>query len=381
MDNLSLHLRKFVAPEYVFGRGAAGLTGQSVQNLGGRRALLVLDAGILSHGLHRPVMESLDEAGVETVLFSSTSSNPRESEIMAGAELYRGCGCDCLVAVGGGSPMDCAKGIGIVSTNEGHILSFEGVDNVSRPGPPLVCIPTTSGTGAEVSQFAIVNDTERKVKIAIVSRTLVPDLALLDPALTMSMPSALTAHTGFDALSHAVEAYLSNASSPTTDLFALEAIRLIEANLLHAIRHPEDQMARSGMLRGSLYAGMAFSNAILGAVHAMAHSLGGFLDLPHGLCNAVLLEHVLGYNCRFEPKRCADIARALQAEGGSADALTARVRTLREQAGIRDSLQSMGVCRGDLEALAGKAMDDPCLVTNPGRPTLDDIRGLYELAF
>ena len=181
MDDMSLQLRKFVAPEYVFGIGAAELAGQSVRNLGGRRALVVLDDGVLAHGLHRLVMESLAKEGVETVLFSAISSNPKESEIMAGAESYLKHGCDCLVAVGGGSPMDCAKGIGIVSSNDDHILSFEGVDNVPRPGPPLICIPTTSGTGAEVSQFAIVNDTRRRVKIAIVSRTLVPDLALLDP--------------------------------------------------------------------------------------------------------------------------------------------------------------------------------------------------------
>ncbi|HKK34300.1 MAG TPA: alcohol dehydrogenase-like regulatory protein ErcA [Desulfomicrobiaceae bacterium] len=381
METVPLHLRKFMAPEYVFGAGSAGLIGQSVRNLGGRRALLVLDPGVLAHGLHRSALASLVEAGVEAVLFSATSSNPREGEIMAGAEVYREKGCDCLVAVGGGSPMDCAKGIGIVSANDRHILAFEGVDNVSRPGPPLVCIPTTSGTGAEVSQFAIVNDTGRRVKIAIVSRTLVPDLALLDPGLTLSMPPDLTAHTGFDALSHAVEAYLSNAASPTTDLFALEAIRLIQSNLVSAIRCPEDPGARAGMLRASLYAGMAFSNAILGAVHAMAHSLGGFLDLPHGLCNAVLLDHVLVYNRRVAPDRCADIARALGVDDSKEDALTDRIRTLKEQAGIRESLQSMGVRREDLDELTRKAMEDPCLLTNPGQPTFEDIRGLYELAF
>jgi len=221
------------------------------------------------------------------------------------------------------------------------------------------------------------------VKIAIVSRTLVPDLALLDPRLTTTMPEKLTAHTGFDALSHAMEAYLSNAASPTTDLFALEAIRLIRGNLISAIAKPDDPGARAGMLLGSLYAGMAFSNAILGAVHAMAHSLGGFLDLPHGLCNAVLLDHVMEYNCDFEPGRCREMARTLSAGGDGQEplSLVAEIRHFKEEAGVTVSLRDLGVQEDDLDALTHKALNDPCLVTNPGNPTFEDIRGLYERAY
>ena len=186
------------------------------------------------------IRDSLDEAGIESVLFSAVSPNPRDSEVMSGAELYRSEKCDAIIVVGGGSPMDCAKGIGIVSTNNCHILDCEGVDNVSNPMPPLICIPTTAGTSADVSQFAIINNSAERVKIAIISKSTVPDVALIDPETTTTMDPYLTACTGMDALVHAIEAYVSNASSPLTDLHALQAIRLISANLLTAIAEPHN---------------------------------------------------------------------------------------------------------------------------------------------
>ncbi len=192
--------------------------------------------------------------------------------------------------------MDCAKGIGIVSTNRKNILDIEGIDNVPIPGPPLICIPTTSGTSADVSQFAIINDTVEKRKIAIISKTVVPDVALIDPLTTLTMPAYLTACTGIDALVHAVEAYVSTANSPLLDLHALEAVRLVCTNLPQVLAAPTDLELRGKMTLASLQAGLAFSNASLGAVHAMAHSLGGLLDLPHGECNALLLDHVVNFN-------------------------------------------------------------------------------------
>jgi len=283
MSDVSLlELRKFLAPESVFGAGAAELAGRYALNLGARRVLLVTDPGILNQPWFPGIQQSILQAGLEMELFSDVHANPRDFEVMRGAELYREKDCDAIVTVGGGSPMDCAKAIGIVCTNGRHVLEFEGVDNVEHPGPPLVCVPSTAGSSADVSQFAIITDTTRKVKIAIVSKAMVPDVALIDPLLTLSMPPDLTAHTGVDALTHAIEAYVSNAHGPTTDLFALDAIRRIASCLPLAITRPEDAEARAGMMLGSMYAGLAFSNAILGSVHAMAHSLGGLLDLPHG---------------------------------------------------------------------------------------------------
>ncbi|WP_029893385.1 alcohol dehydrogenase-like regulatory protein ErcA [Desulfohalovibrio reitneri] len=382
-----LELRKFVAPEFVFGAGAAGMAGRYARNHGGRVALLVADEGIRSAGWAAQVEESLAEAGLRVIHFSDVSSNPRDVEVMRGVEVYARNACDCLVAVGGGSVMDCAKGIGISHANQRHVLEFEGVDNVDRPGPPLVCIPTTAGSSADVSQFAIINDTQRRVKIAIVSKTVVPDAALIDPIPTTTMGEELTAHTGLDALTHAVEAYVSNAASPMTDLYALEAVRLISANLEGAVNKPRDLEVRGRMTLGSMYAGLAFSNAILGAVHAMAHSLGGFLDLPHGMCNAILLDHVMAYNYESSPERFLNLARAMGADipaGTPAEeareAALEPARGLKRLAGVTQSLGDLGVRPEDVAHLASMAAQDPCLLTNPRAADEAAIARIYEQA-
>ncbi|GAB6125067.1 alcohol dehydrogenase-like regulatory protein ErcA [Humidesulfovibrio idahonensis] len=388
MDDASLlDLRKFLAPETVFGAGAAELAGRYAQNLGARKALLVTDPGVREQPWFAGILQSIAEAGLGVELFTQVHANPRDNEVMRGAEIYRATGCDAIVAVGGGSPMDCAKGIGIVCTNDRNVLEFEGVDNVEHPGPPLICVPTTAGSSADVSQFAIINDTTRKVKIAIVSKAMVPDIALIDPLLTLSMPRELTANTGVDALTHAVEAYVSNAHGPTTDLFALEAMRRIAKHLPRAITHPDDETARAGMMLGSMYAGLAFSNAILGAVHAMAHSLGGLMDLPHGQCNAMLLDHVIDYNFDAAPERYADIAVALGATltphaspAEKRDAVLGQVRALKTAVGITAGLASLGVRDEDLDGLTTFAMHDPCMVTNPKTPTAGEIRAVFEHA-
>lgn len=386
-DDVLLDLRKFLAPEAVFGVGAGRLAGRYAKNLGARRVLLVTDPGVASQPWFPGVKACLAEAGVEHVLFADVSANPRDFEVMNGAEVYRAEGCDCIVAVGGGSPMDCAKGIGIVCANGRHVLEFEGADNVPDPGPPLICVPTTAGSSADVSQFAIITDSTRKVKIAIVSKAVVPDAALIDPQLTVTMDRELTANTGVDALTHAVEAYVSNAHGPITDLFALEAVRRISRHLPAAINDPEDLNARGGMMLGSMYAGLAFSNAILGAVHAMAHSLGGLLDLPHGQCNAMLLDHVIDYNFSAAQERYADIGLALGASippGAGLDEkralVLAQVRAFKASVGATATLSSLGVTSADMDRLSEFAMNDPCMVTNPKTPTALDIRIVEGLA-
>ncbi|MHC1701763.1 MAG: alcohol dehydrogenase-like regulatory protein ErcA [Humidesulfovibrio sp.] len=386
-SDVLLDLRKFLAPEAVFGVGAGRLAGRYARNLGARRVLLVTDPNVARQPWFADILASLDESGVGYVPYSDVRPNPRDSEVMRGAELYRSEGCDAVVAVGGGSPMDCAKGIGIVCANGRHILDYEGVDNVPAPCPPLICVPTTAGSSADVSQFAIITDTTRKVKIAIVSKAVVPDAALIDPALTVTMGRGITADTGVDALTHAVEAYVSNAHGPITDLFALEAVRRIARHLPAAIENPEDLDARGGMMLGSMYAGLAFSNAILGAVHAMAHSLGGLLDLPHGQCNAILLDHVIDYNFAAAPERYTDIGVALGASippGADLEEkrslVLAQVRALKAAVGSTATLASLGVTLADLERLSEFAMNDPCMVTNPKAPTALDIRAVFEHA-
>jgi alcohol dehydrogenase class IV len=381
-----LELRKFVAPEFVFGPDASSLIGRYLTNFGAGKVLIVTDPGIIAAGWTEKISDLIDREGIGSATFSSISANPRSAEVMAGAEFYHENQCDIIVAIGGGSPMDCAKGIGIVTTNHQNILSFEGIDNVSIPGPPLICIPTTAGTSADVSQFSIITDEEERVKIAIVSKTTVPDVALIDARTTMTMDPYLTACTGMDALVHAIEAYVSTANSPIFDLHALEAIRLVSANLLPVLIDPDNIELRNNVMLGSLQAGLAFSNASLGAVHAMAHSLGGFLDLPHGECNAILLEHVIAYNFPAAKDRFATIGEALGLDVRSLqppeikDMIVSEINRLKRSVGIRKTLGERGMGLADIPTLAMKAMKDPCMVTNPRVPTQRDIEVIYEEA-
>jgi alcohol dehydrogenase len=376
-----VELRKFVAPEFVIGEGARLLAGRFAKNFSARHVFIVTDPNIIQAGWVKDVTESLDKEGIGYTIFSGVTPNPRDHEVMSGACLYEESGCDAIVAIGGGSPMDCAKGIAIVVSNGMHILEFEGVDKVHIPPPPMICIPTTAGTGADVSQFAIINNTEERVKIAIISKVIVPDIALIDPVPLTTLSPELTAATGMDAITHSVEAYVSNASSPVSDLHALESIRLMNDHLLLAYRHPESIAERYQTMLGSLFAGLAFSNASLGAVHAMAHSLGGYSDLPHGECNALLLEHVIDFNYNACPERYDAIGRVLHAgttcrqEGK--EGLIAGIRALRESLGVTDTLADLGVSEKDLPELARKAIRDPCLATNPKKITQADLELIY----
>jgi len=380
----SLELRKFVAPEYIFGLDARKLVGRYARNLGARKVLVVSDPGVVAAGWTAEVIAILNEEGLESSLFTDVSPNPRAFQVMAGAEFYRVEKCNALVAVGGGSPMDCAKGIGIVSTNGRSILDFKGVDQVLSPMPPLICIPTTGGTSADVSQFAIITDPQEKMKVAIISKSVVPDLALIDPLTLTTMDPFLTACTGLDALTHGIEAFVSNASSSMTDLHAIEAIRLVSKYLPESIRNPGDIELRAKIMEGSLMAGLAFSNAILGANHAMAHSLGGDKDAPHGECNAILLDHVIEFNLPASPERFERIGEAMGLDlhgldvKGRTTAILDKVREIKRAAGMTVTLKDLGIGNSDLPLLSRKALLDPCMVTNPRRANQRDIEVIYE---
>lgn len=386
MVGKELGLRKFVAPEFVFGVGARMLAGRYARNLGARRVLLVSDPLVRAAGWTDDVAGVLAEAGVEVEPFDDVSPNPRDHEVMAGAARFQEASCNAVVVVGGGSPMDCAKGIGIVAANGGDILDFEGVDRIGAPCPPLICVPTTAGTAADISQFCIVNDTARRVKIAIISKAVVPDVALVDPQTTTTMDRELTAATGMDALCHAFEALASNASSPITDVHALEAAALVFAHLRGALADPAGVEHRTGMMLGSLQAGLAFSNASLGAVHAMAHALGGRLDLPHGLCNAILLPHVVRFNSTCASAAYARMGRRLGLSTAGAppdeivDALIDALVSLQRDVGANTPLGSLGVSPSDVPVLAAFAIQDACIVTNPVEPSRADIEGLFARA-
>ncbi|BDD86222.1 alcohol dehydrogenase-like regulatory protein ErcA [Desulfofustis limnaeus] len=382
-SHLLFNLRKFLAPEIVYGAGSLELAGRHASNLGASRVLLVSDPGVLANGWAGRVETSMKQNGIDVFTFADISPNPRDHEVMAGADRYRDHGCDLIVAVGGGSPMDCAKGIGVVVTNGGVITEYEGVDEVGKPVPPLLFIPTTAGTSADVSQFAIISDTSRQVKIAIISKMVIPDVALVDPLTTTTMPVELTAATGMDALCHAFEAAVSTASSPLTDMAAEAAIKLIFDNLVKACHDLTNPGYRDKMMMASLMAGLAFSNASLGIVHAMAHALGGRMDLPHGECNALLLEKAILYNYPFADEKYERLGRLMGLQidatppSARAQAIASSVARLRGAVGINQRLGDRGVRDEHLPRLADMAFRDPCLATNPRESNPEEIAALY----
>jgi len=303
---------------------------------------------------------------------------------MLGAELFLSFGCDLIIAIGGGSSIDCAKCISIVAANGGYILDYEGVDEVKMPGPPLICIPTTAGSSADVSQFAIIKDSSTNIKRAIISKKIVPDLALIDPVPLMTMDPYLTACTGMDALTHAIEAYVSNTHSALTDVHALESLKLISQEIEKSILPDRTLDTMFQVMHGSLQAGLAFSNASLGAVHAMAHSIGGLLDRPHGECNSILLEHVIRINFDSVPDRFRNIAKQL---GISVDNLTNdvlleriidKIVSMRNNLHIKSTIAVETLDGAMLDYLVENALNDPCMVTNPKVLTKDEVKSIYE---
>ena len=386
MNNDISNLRKFVSPEIIFGVGARKSVANYARTFGARKVLVVSDPGVVAAGWLEDISILLSEEDIEHVTFTEVSPNPRAEEVMKGAQVYQEHNCNVIVAIGGGSPMDCAKGIGIVCANGKHILDYEGIDTIHLPIPPLIFIPTTAGTSADVSQFAIISDPVEKIKISIVSKAVVPDVALIDPETTMTMDPFLSACTGIDALVHAIEAFVSTGAGPLTDMHALDAMRLINENIVTLVQNPSDIQVREQIMLGSMKAGLAFSNAILGAVHAMSHSLGGYLDLPHGLCNAMLLEHVIDFNYKEANDRFKVVAETMGIDTRGLNtvqiqkSLMNKVITLKQDVGLTQKLAESGVHLTDIPVLSDHAMLDPCILTNPRKSNKRDVAAVYEEA-
>lgn len=367
----------------LMGAGCVKDIGKYAKELGGTKALVV--SGKSSHGqdLAEDIQKILEDAGLEVAIFAGADPNPTDTSVMDGAEEYKNEKCDIIVAVGGGSPMDCAKAIGIVAKNGGEINDFEGAGKVTMGIPPLITVNTTAGTASEMTSFTIITDTTRRIKMAIVDSRITPDVAVNDPELMVSMPPSLTAATGMDALTHAVEAYVSTMATPTTDAAAIKSIELIAKYLPEAVAHGEDVRIRDMMAHAEYLAGIAFNNASLGYVHSMAHQLGGFYDLPHGVCNAILLPYVEAYNKQVVPGRFADIAKAMgeNIEGLSpeeaADKAIEAIKNLASEIGIPSGLKELGAREEDLKLLAENAMQDVCRLTNPREFSKEDIIEIY----
>ena len=385
-DGLPSRLLKFHAPEIVFGLDSMAEAAHAALRLGGVRPLLVTDPGLIEAGWVDELVGHLRDQGVQVQVWSALTPNPKDHEIAAGHEFYRSHGCDVLIALGGGSVIDAAKGIAILSANGGHILDYAGVDKATMPIPPMVVLPSTSGTGADVSQFCIVTDTTRNTKITILGRALVPDITVIDPRLLTTMPEWLNAATGLDALTHGIEAFVSLGHNQLTDHHALRSVVMVTENLVTTIERPQDMAARVLMAQAALEAGLAFTNAILGAAHAMSHQVGGLLDLPHGVINGVLLPHVVRFNAEADPAPFATIAACLgiadkrAPELESALALADRLQDLARQVGVPRGLGELGVSADDVPVLARNAMADACITTNQRAADEAQLRALFRAA-
>jgi alcohol dehydrogenase len=379
--------RFYMPPVSFMGIGCLNDLGEELKNLGFKKALIVTDKTLVEIGLVNKLTHILDSVKINYVIFDETKPNPTVKNVEDGLKMLKENDCDFIISFGGGSPHDCAKGIGLVATNGGSIKDYEGVNKSQNPMMPLVAINTTAGTASEMTRFSIITDEERHVKMAIVDWHVTPIIAVNDPELMINMPKSLTAATGMDALTHAIEAYVSTDATPVTDAAALMAIKLIFKYLKRAVENGQDVEARDKMAYAEYLAGVAFNNAGLGYVHAMAHQLGGFYDLPHGVCNAVLLPHVEEYNLKVVPHRFVEIANAIgiDTEGLNDEEAGKRVieeiKKLSKEVGIPSGLKELGAKEEDIKTLSENALKDACGLTNPKQATLEEIMAIYKAAF
>ncbi|MGC8493919.1 MAG: iron-containing alcohol dehydrogenase [Syntrophobacteraceae bacterium] len=378
-------LQKFEVPEIIHGLGSLGFAGQCAKRLGGERVLLVTDPGIIDAGWVDEAIGSLKAEGLKYVVYDNVVTNPRDFHVEEGARVYEKEECDVIVAIGGGSPIDTGKGIAILVSNHGSIHDYEGCNLVTQPVPPMVCIPTTAGTGADVTQMAVVTNSRKRMKMLILGRAIMPEISLIDPRLLQTESAELIAATGMDTLSHAVEAYVSSLSWTLTDPHAIHAIELVSEHLVNATRY-KDIKSLEGMSIACLEAGIAFSNAILGAVHALAHPLGGIYDIHHGIANAILLPTVVRRNMEYSLEKYGQIARAMgvdiqgmSPETAAWSALPA-ISKLIEDLELPVRLSQLYVNPDDISLLAELAKDDICMRTNPYCYSKAEIETLYREA-
>lgn len=381
-----MKINKFVMPELIFGSGSIGLVGESCKRLGARKVFIATDPGVLALNWFEQVMDSCKKARLPYVIFSDITTNPKDYEVDRGVQKYLEEECDAVVGVGGGSPIDVAKAVAILATNGGSIHNYEGVDKIKFPLPPQVMVATTAGSGSEVSQFSIITDSEKKKKLTIISKSLVPDIAIVDPQTLMTKSPHLTATTGLDVLTHAIESFVSIAATPLTDVQAKSAISLVAQNLRPSVASKMNKEAKAKMAMASVQAGLAFSNAILGAVHAMSHAIGGRFFLPHGDVNAILLPYVMEFNYLACPEKFLQIAELFGEDSSSHSLLHSGkkaieyVKQLSLDIGAPQRLSEMGLNESDASIISKVAIEDACMITNPRDITATDVERLFKLA-
>ncbi len=385
----------FLPPRIEFGDGAIQNLGEHVKNFGCKRPLLVSDAGVINAGLLAKAIDALKASKLPSATYSDIEPNPTDLSINDGVEVYKSEACDVVIAVGGGSVMDAAKAIRLLTTHapplEPYYADVGGIERVRDDMPPLICVPTTAGTGSEVSQGAIITDTsfnttDRWRKRAIVTPFNMSNIALLDPGITLGMPPALTAATGMDAITHGIEAYTATKYHPIAEGVALQALRMLSANIQKVYHDGEDVTARGEMLLGSCMAAFAFQKG-LGAVHSLAHQLSTDAPIPHGVANAILLPPVMEFNFSHATEKYAEIARALGIDTSSMDndeagrAAIDKIRAFNRELKMPKGLGDAGLDRAKIPKLGADAMLDHCHKFNPRACMEADMVALFEAAF
>lgn len=372
-----------VPVDLTFGVGTIATLGDKVRGLG-RRVQVITDRGLVAAGVAEQVIEVLKRSGLEVVLFTEVEENPKDTTCIKATEQYLNEGCEVVIGLGGGSPMDVAKLVAIMAANPGkHPREFEGKDKFANDPKPLVHVPTTAGTASEVTYFAVVTDTERIFKFTVVSNKIPPRIAVLDPALTVGKPPGLTAATGMDALTHAIESFTNRVDNPISDAMAIRAISLIGGALRKAVVQGQDLQARSDMLLGSLLAGMAFTQTRLGLVHAMSHPISAYFGVPHGVANALLLPAVLEFNLFGAIEKTAEIGRLLGEDlsglssVGAGRAGVEAVRRLSDDVGIPHWLKDVGVRADKIDVMADDTLKSGNIPVNPRLVKKQDVVALY----
>ena len=369
-----------------FGPGARKELPGVIARLGFKKAMIVTDKGLIQFGVAKMVSDVLDEAGIPYEIYSEVKPNPTVTNVQMGVEAFKQSGADCLVAIGGGSAMDTAKGIGIIINNPefADVVSLEGVAPTKRKSVPIIALPTTAGTAAETTINYVIIDEAKQKKMVCVDPNDIPCCSIVDAELMYSLPKGTTAATGLDALTHAIEGYITKGAWEMSDMFEIEAIRMINKYLRTAVFELTNPVGRNGMAVAQYIAGMAFSNVGLGVVHGMAHPMGSLFDIPHGVANAMLLPTIMEFNAPVCLDKYVEIAKAMNAyrEGmtkeEAADAACKAVRDLAIEVGIPQHLTEIGIKEEDIPALAEQAITDVCTPGNPREVTKEDIIALYK---
>lgn len=375
---------KFAIPEIIFGRGSLSYAGKCALRLGARKIFLVSDSGIEEAGWVQSLMDILRESKIDWVYYSNVTPNPRDFQIEQGAAFYLSNKADVIMAIGGGSALDTAKGIAILASNGGKIDDYEGANRVDKPLPPMIFITTTAGSGSDISQFCIITDVQRALKMSIITRTIVPNISIVDPLILRTKPRKLIVESAIDSLAHAVEAYISRIASPFTEMQSLKAIELIIQNLKTAVETKSlDSLEKLSI--ASTAASMAFSNAGLGAEHALAHSLGGHYDLRHGAVHAILLTAVMRYNLDTCVNKMCDIGKIIvgKSSGSERETALAGIEALEGffssyniHHRLRESVDSLD--SRVFESICKMAVHDACNLTNPRKTTWQDFMKICE---